>query len=133
MFGGALADFSLWEWDGTAWSQPESDRVPSNTVVDVCATYDELRRETVAYGPITLRGSFRGETDEVCEAGVDDDGDGLAGCADPDCRLACDGCGDGACSAIETDRTCPTDCAVSTSPCGDGFCAPSEMCPGDCM
>ena len=57
--------------------------------------------------------------------GPDSDGDGLAGCADPDCsgrctpwcppHATCDPttphCGDGVCSEVENYDICPTDCA----------------------
>jgi hypothetical protein len=56
---------------------------------------------------------------------TDTDGDGLVGCADPDCwgrcqpfcppRTTCDTstphCGDGTCSALEDYRLCPADCS----------------------
>lgn len=86
---------------------------------------------------------------DACTTGLDSDGDGLRGCADPDCwpwcspgcppeaaSGSCDPaaprCGDGTCSAIESCRVCPEDCAFVTT-CGDLHCDPGEsMCPGDC-
>jgi hypothetical protein len=61
---------------------------------------------------------------ETCVDGVDADGDGLAGCDDPDCRLRCapmcayetpfaecqgPRCGDGEVSVLEDYLLCPTD------------------------
>ena len=57
---------------------------------------------------------------------LDDDGDGLAGCDDPDCWSRCTPtclpgaicddalphCGDGACGAREDYALCPTDCVA---------------------
>ena len=79
---------------------------------------------------------LRGPTpDEVCGHGFDADGDGLVGCADPDCDVACARCGNGLCDPTETCRLCPTDCGACTPLCGDGLCDPAESCvtcPGDC-
>lgn len=65
---------------------------------------------------------------ETCEVSTDDlDGDGLAGCTDPDCRSRCaplcatntafadctgPHCGDGVCSSLEDYLLCPSDCPV---------------------
>jgi hypothetical protein len=91
-----------------------------------------------------------GELYEVCQHGHDIDGDGLVGCADPDCwgyctplcppGAECDDelphCGDGACNtALETCRMCPEDCGACEAMCGDFFCDAGETstsCPGDC-
>ena len=89
--------------------------------------------------------------DQACIDPMNDqDHDGSAGCADPDCwsscspscpprpagGVACDAsaarCGDGTCSAVETCRMCPGDCGPCTPVCGDGFCDPGETCLGDC-
>jgi hypothetical protein len=86
---------------------------------------------------------------EQCSIVVDRDGDGLAGCADPDCwsrctplcppGAPCDAaaphCGDGVCNAaLENCRICAADCQC-TAVCGDTFCDTGETlasCPGDC-
>lgn len=88
---------------------------------------------------------------ELCAITADNDGDGLAGCLDPDCWYACaplcppgmpasdcdasPRCGDGACNAaVENCHNCPGDCSC-TPVCGDTFCDPPEdptSCPGDC-
>jgi len=90
-----------------------------------------------------------GATKESCIVPVDLDGDGLAGCADPDCWMvcnptcspgvACDAaaphCGDATCDAVETCRMCPQDCGACPAVCGDSFCDAGETsasCPGDC-
>ena len=95
--------------------------------------------------------SFRAQAElyEVCQYGYDIDGDGLVGCADPDCwgyctplcppGAECDEaaphCGDGVCNeALETCRLCPDDCTCEPL-CGDFFCDAGEStanCPGDC-
>jgi cysteine-rich repeat protein len=87
---------------------------------------------------------------ETCFAHVDIDGDGLAGCDDPDCWSVCrplcppgapcdpawPHCGDGTCNtALESCRSCPSDCGACTAVCGDSYCDPPETaatCPGDC-
>lgn len=81
---------------------------------------------------------------------VDTDGDGLAGCADPDCWASCTPmcppeavscaseprCGDGTCSAeLESCYLCPQDCMSCALVCGDAVCNNGEThatCPGDC-
>ena len=86
---------------------------------------------------------------ELCEAGVDNDLDGLVGCADADCWASCTPlcppgavcrgdlprCGDALCnSSLENCRSCPSDC-MCASVCGDAHCDPGEAaasCPGDC-
>jgi hypothetical protein len=88
-----------------------------------------------------------GGRDEVCRDAGDHDGDGLAGCADPDCwyrcaplcspGLACPAsapsCGDGRCDqTFETCALCPGDCGACPPVCGDGVCSAAEQCPGDC-
>jgi hypothetical protein len=88
---------------------------------------------------------------EICtDEKVDNDGDGLAGCADLDCWTTCSPfcppgvtcdmslprCGDGTCnSALESCRSCPSDCGPCTIVCGDTYCDAGETtaaCPGDC-
>ena len=52
---------------------------------------------------------------EICNNGIDDDGDGMTDCADADClnaqncQVACDN--DGICDAGEDSTNCPNDCA----------------------
>jgi cysteine-rich repeat protein len=83
---------------------------------------------------------------ELCTVDVDEDRDGLAGCADPDCWATCTPecppgascnmawprCGNGTCEPRENCRICPGDCAC-TPVCGDNVCDPGETnCAGDC-
>jgi hypothetical protein len=90
--------------------------------------------------------------DDSCQDAIDFDGDGLAGCADPDCYYVCTplctpgpelatcsaaspSCGDNSCDALlENCRVCPGDCGTCPAVCGDLFCDAGEMsaCPGDC-
>jgi cysteine-rich repeat protein len=131
LYGGLATGFSQWEWDGEEWSQPEATLVPAGTS-GACSTFDDARGELIAFGgtvvtvqPMTATGGYRGEGDEVCRAGVDLDGDGLAGCDDDDCRMVCaplcwddptctavPRCGDGTCSALEQEAegSCSADC-----------------------
>ena len=62
------------------------------------------------------------------------DGDGLRGCADPDCWASCGACGNGTCDPLETCSSCPSDCMCAAL-CGDLVCGGGETkasCPGDC-
>lgn len=97
--------------------------------------FDAVKRELVMFGGTGLSGnrrdtwSLRHDTPlplaERCVLADEDlDGDGLAGCADPDCWGRCAPlcppgtscgaaavrCGDGTCTAIEDHALCPTDC-----------------------
>ncbi|HEY5924488.1 MAG TPA: kelch repeat-containing protein [Kofleriaceae bacterium] len=124
LFGGLVSSFSLWEWDGTEWTQPEVMLTPLLTV-NACSTYDDARGEIVSFGgeqftlqQTTSTGSYRGDRDEVCRAGIDLDGDTYAGCADDDCRMVCA-------------PLCWDDPACTTAPrCGDGTCSTLEAAAG---
>jgi len=62
--------------------------------------------------PVRLRWDSTTGTNEACTA-ADTDGDALAACADPDCALYCDGCGDGTCDPfLESCGLCPMDCGT---------------------
>jgi galactose oxidase-like protein len=121
-----------WQWDGTAWSR----RLPTITAParsKGAMTFDALSgRLVLASGrePATLPGTwtYGYSASEVppdrCIAGTDTDGDGKAGCDDPDCWARCTPtcapgetcdpaaphCGDGTCSAVEDYVICPADC-----------------------
>ena len=157
MFGGGQdLGNDTWEWDGTAWTfVPVLDRIPPRAnhvmmpsprggVIAVGGLID------TAGGPDTQRLSRDADAPyESCRTAVDDDRDGLAGCADPDCWAQCTPacppgapcaagsprCGDGACSpALENCRICPSDCSCMPL-CGDLRCDPGETptsCRGDC-
>ena len=124
-------------------------------------TFDAGRRRMVAStGLFTefTRYQHPFQVQESCVASVDDDGDTLRGCDDPDCWGYCQPlcppylgedcpankpfCGDGVCDPVlESCHNCPADCDQDPSPahacveCGDSRCSGSETaanCPGDC-
>jgi cysteine-rich repeat protein len=115
---------SIWEWDGTDWSAVPA--TPQNAW-GLAGTYDRIHDEILFEGggrwePWLSR--WRDDQPrEACDGG-DVDGDGLVGCADPDCwghcnplcipGTTCDPndphCGDGTCSSIESHAICPADC-----------------------
>jgi hypothetical protein len=161
LFSGALnnnpflpAFVDTWEWNGSVWSQPQVTGSPpgiDENDMGQLMTYDALEESVLLAAP---SGTWRLQWEsarlhEVCELGYDVDGDGLAGCADPDCWGFCapmcppnapcaasaPHCGDGTCGAVETCRLCPQDCGACTPVCGDFHCDPGETtisCPGDC-
>ena len=164
VFGGFTLNNSAyddtWEWDGTSWSQIATQARPGPRFGNG-AMFDRNGGDVLIFGgtsgsesgpfyPDTWRLRYDSDAPrEQCELDVDNDGDGLSGCADPDCwttctpvcppGLPCDAsapkCGDGVCnSALENCRNCPGDCACSPV-CGDTYCEGNEThtsCPGDC-
>lgn len=154
--GAPLSD--TWRWDGT-WkptflaTQPTPRGfAPGFASPNGCGVMIHSGSNDVDGGPrFDDTWLIRWENDqprENCFVEMDNDGDGLNGCADPDCWATCTPgclpgttcdatlpkCGDGACSAIENCRICPGDCAC-TAACGDSFCDSPETnatCPGDC-
>lgn len=123
------------EWDGTTLqtlSSGSCDAIQQTLTNSAIAAYDPLGRQTIVYDPfqptntltIGMRWEHDGELDESCIAGQDQDGDGLAGCADPDCWMYCapscppnapcdpaaPHCGDGICNAALETSACPQDC-----------------------
>ncbi len=76
-----------------------------------------------------------GDDAEICGNNLDDDGDGLTDCLDPDCTNDpyCAGCDyDGTCDPGEDAANCPNDCDAV---CGNGTCEIGEnhsACPEDC-
>jgi hypothetical protein len=152
LFGGVNSPNDSWEWTGSAWA-----RLP-------VATPPFGRPGALLFGSVGGGGVFmyggtlardlwqlrwdNDSTEESCTSAFDLDGDGLAGCADPDCWYACapmcspgtscdpaaPRCGDGVCDPIENCRVCPGDCTCAPV-CGDFYCDPGETkmsCPGDC-
>ena len=135
MFGGiadtvVLAD--TWTWNGTAW-----------TKLNPIASPPERRGMAMALegsGAILMFGGESGEPGLLSEVwrlaaetnlepvercaiwGVDEDGDKLTTCNDPDCSWRCaplcaiggsctsPSCGDLTCSALEDYLMCPADC-----------------------
>jgi hypothetical protein len=90
-------------------------------------TYDVARVTAIAFGgddgtPLGLRDTGLLRCDdpsvpvEACQAAIDSDGDGFAGCEDPDCAGFCARCGDGVCDGAETSQLCPSDCELLSRP-----------------
>ncbi len=127
---GSLED--AWEWDGMAWTELSPQGSPGPIIATI---YNPLEQRLIAFGDADYRGvsndtwalEFRTPLakHELCITGdIDDDGDGLAGCADPDCWARCT-------------PQCPpgATCAATASRCGDAACDPLEnpsLCPADC-
>ncbi len=159
VFAGAAQIFGqledTWELIGTTWSQVLApvrpgfrqghSLVPLGDGTGVLAFGGLLSSGTGSADLWRLRWTSS-STYEQCAGSFDADGDGLTGCADPDCwarctpmcppGTTCDAswprCGDGVCNAaLEDCRICPQDCACAPV-CGDTFCDPGETCPGDC-
>jgi hypothetical protein len=126
--GGFLDD--VWEFDGADWSALR----PAASLGGLrasAAIFDPRRGEVVVFsghnqlavgadslfkGLRALRSASPTSTAENCLLDRDGDGDGLVGCADPDCWSICT-------------PTCPpkTSCDAPGPRCGDGVCqAPRE-------
>jgi cysteine-rich repeat protein len=98
-----------WEYDGTDWTPRATVNAPPPLAGPVPVIYDSARRRIVLGRTWTL--SFVSAVPaELCIAGVDTDGDGLAGCADPDCAGVCAQCGDHVCNDVLEGAVCPLDC-----------------------
>jgi cysteine-rich repeat protein len=157
LFGGQSGALSLddtWEFDGTSWQQLVlASRPPARSRHVLVVTPGGLSASGGQAGSTYFDDVWRLRWDtfargENCIAGHDGDGDGLAGCEDDDCWLACrplcppgtacpmdaPHCGDGVCGAVESCRSCPGDCGPCER-CGDAICDGAEdqaSCPGDC-
>jgi hypothetical protein len=136
-----------WEWTGKDWEMVPVALVPSQRAG--ASLFPLLDGSIGMFGGVygvsfnfrayndTWRLSWDGNSPGVnsCRSQLDEDGDGLAGCADGDCALTCAGCGDGVCAQpLESCRICPSDCSC-TARCGDFYCDAPEThanCPGDC-
>lgn len=148
---GLAATRDVWEWDGTTWTAvPVTLPVEAEGIAATPGFASGVDVITVAPSNLrmaTLHVVWTADTPyETCTA-ADHDRDGLVGCADPDCWSRCSPscvpgatcpssephCGDGACSSIETCRSCPGDCGECPALCGDGTCSAGEDCVGDCM
>jgi cysteine-rich repeat protein len=128
----AGASNDSWQWDGTAWQEIKTITAPDRLTrfalaPDITGGLFAVLNTTLKDKVVRL--SFENPTQPVerCLGNVDEDGDGLAGCDDPDCRLRCapacpvdtlfadcasgPRCGDGVASAIETYLLCPADVA----------------------
>ncbi len=161
--GNAFGD--TWEWTGKDWqlvvtaqepvARCSQAAFPSTDGAAMLIFGGNPGACSVGAGPPTLADVWElravsDSPDEQCDLTVDNDGDGLAGCADPDCWATCTPlcppgatcnasdphCGDGTCDpARENCRNCPQDCTTCPGVCGDTFCDPGETaatCPGDC-
>jgi hypothetical protein len=107
---GRSAINDAWEYDGNDWAERTTVVRPPAVVRPVLA-FDALRGRIVLAGPDSWTLGFVSDVPvELCIAGVDTDGDGLAGCDDPDCAARCAGCGDGVCNAAVEGAVCPADC-----------------------
>ncbi|HEY4179120.1 MAG TPA: DUF4215 domain-containing protein [Kofleriaceae bacterium] len=139
LFGGKQALATLgetWAWNGATWQQQFPSVSPTPRFSGALA-YDSIRRALVVYGGLpsatagadTWTYSYQSGAHpaEACRVSTfDTDGDGLAGCADPDCWGRCD-------------PTCPPrspTCVAGRPRCGDGACNTAIedylICPGDC-
>lgn len=133
LFGGTRLQTRLsdtWEWDGTVWSRVEPVVAPppqtSMAIApDVTGGLVVVGGNVASSAGLMHRYHFEQVIDvrESCVANTDSDGDGLAGCADPDCWARCaplcapgitcngPGCGDAICQVgLESYLTCPADC-----------------------
>ncbi len=156
LYGGEGSDDS-WAWNGTRWTLLPVDAspprragfvavgAPTGDGLYIFGGYDEEK---------TLDDVWRLSLDDrdgryqTCRTLIDEDDDGLAGCAEPDCWSVCTPscppgamcsplaprCGDGICNTtLENCRTC-SDCPC-VARCGDWICDAGEtaaVCPGDC-
>lgn len=152
---GYLGD--AWEWDGAAWQLiatggPRRAGMAMATWSDggvVIAGGVEFAMSTLARTNTTWRLRWDGPSRYETCTDTDIDGDGRAGCMDPDCGWLCQPlcpsstcassgphCGDGALNdRLEACYLCPSDPAVCVPACGDGACQAAETlatCPGDC-
>lgn len=160
LFGGRTGTTEYddaWELDGSTWSPLALQLRPlaryGHLAVGAAQgilVFGGLGESTKSMEQWRLRWEGFG-ADEACRADRDLDGDGLAGCADPDCWAVCQPlcppgaaascvtttphCGDGACGGVESCRSCPGDCGACPATCGDSACDGGESattCPGDC-
>jgi hypothetical protein len=106
---GKLTMGDTWEYDGTDWTPRTTVNAAPPLNGPVPLIYDPVRRRLVLGLTWTL--SFVSDVPtDLCIAGIDTDGDGLAGCADPDCAGVCAQCGDHVCNDVLEGAVCPIDC-----------------------
>ncbi len=128
--GLGLPYLDAWEWDGASWSLVPTTALPPISREQSAAAVSFSGTGTIVFGGYDpdnvtlddlweLRWESSSDSDR-CLLAVDLDGDGLAGCDDPDCWPTC------------TPTCMPGTSCVPTDPhCGDGVCDP-RACPGDC-
>ena len=137
LFGG-LAFSSVsdsWELVGSTWT------AQSPVVLPPARWRHALAYDAIHHAAVVFSGKHAGPTaadtwvrdfesavrppERCMRATEDSDGDGLAGCADPDCFARCapicppgapcptgyPSCGDGSCARVEDYLICPADCA----------------------
>ena len=137
VFGGlndTLVTNDIDEWDGFDWHRLKTGPTKPQARERAVGFFDPIRHGLVVFGG-DAKATFLGDTwvlrwdsatpDDACDGTSDADGDGLVGCADPDCWARCQPhcppgapcdpaaphCGDGACNpALETAALCPDDC-----------------------
>jgi hypothetical protein len=162
--GGGIELDGTWEYDGVNWLHINLGTSPAGRHSHSMA-YDVARRKVVLFGGHDAADLFSDTwtygfdssfPDELCYNGIDDDGDGLFDCADPDCTLwpSCqpgelcangadddgDGlidcadpnCGGFACGAMG--QTCSAGvCGPPIDPCNPSPCShpPENHCMGD--
>jgi cysteine-rich repeat protein len=122
----------VWEWDGKTWTQRPAEGTSGGRFTMV---YSAVEHRMVTFSGSAFVGATadtwalqsRPAFDDVeaCILGdIDEDGDGMMGCADPDCWAKCTPlcppgvascpagprCGDGVCSVLENSSLCGTDC-----------------------
>lgn len=127
-----------WEYDGASW-RPAAVSDRPTALTETALSYVSLTGEVVRFGgtdgltarsaasfAYTLRAGELG-TEACFLATADNDGDGFAGCTDPDCSARC------------TPYCAPFSSCDSALPhCGDGVCDTSLyredylICPSDC-
>jgi hypothetical protein len=150
--GGRAANADLadvWEYDGTAWRQPVAI-LPPPARSSQAAAYDGVRGGVLVFGGSALADSWMfhyeraNDEAERCDVSTfDTDGDGLFGCADPDCWTRCTPECPPWTTALDTVAmttvTWPAACAIAhpgAPRCGDGTCAAGledrRSCPADC-
>ncbi|MFN0246824.1 MAG: kelch repeat-containing protein [Kofleriaceae bacterium] len=133
LFGGRTdvgVSNETWEWRGAEWERfgtgftttARAGAAAARDVSGAIVVFAGTNGESNIPGLIQLHSEIGFEPIERCLADADEDLDGLAGCADPDCwgrchpmcqyGVECAGprCGDGTCSVLEDYRVCPNDC-----------------------
>lgn len=150
-----------WDWDGEVWRPVAAGTIRPVARSQHAMAFSPTAQRLVLFGGMTggqsmaksdtwsLRYESR-SIEEICHEDRDVDGDGLMGCADPDCYAVCSPlcnptitscppqsllCGNGTCDAVESCFSCSRDCGECRALCGDQVCQASEdmdSCPGDC-
>jgi hypothetical protein len=150
--------YEVWDDVGARWRPSIEGIAEPNLGPPV---YDARRRTLLLAGTAPFQQAFAkstaitwdGVARDACATGLDGDGDGLAGCDDPDCWASCAPLcppGDGVrrsrrrtaatstCSALETCAACATDCGacvggtVRRRPLRSRRGRRRRVCPGDC-